>query len=126
MALFGWICPDPYANGPAFLPSESRIGCPVLSIVLAVFFIVLILINYRGKSYYYEIETKIRDFCCCCCVPVVMIADLIAAGLQSGWRVLRRPTTPETWGHDIEVPDRELKGVVRLSDGSSVGLTASL
>lgn len=41
-------------------------------------------------------------------LPVVMIADLIAAGLQEGWRVLRRPATPETCGHDIEVPDIEL------------------
>jgi hypothetical protein len=29
-------------------------------------------------------------------VPVVMIADLRAAGLQSGWIALRRPTMPET------------------------------
>ena len=29
-------------------------------------------------------------------LPVVMIADLIAAGLQVGWRVLRRPAMPET------------------------------
>jgi hypothetical protein len=28
-------------------------------------------------------------------VPVVMIADLIAEGLQSGWSVLRRPAMPE-------------------------------
>lgn len=42
-------------------------------------------------------------------LPVVMIADLIAAGLQSGCMVLRRPAMPETWGHDIEVPDIMLK-----------------
>jgi len=34
-----------------------------------------------------------------------MIADLIMAGLQEGYFVLRRPTMPETWGHDMEVPD---------------------
>jgi hypothetical protein len=31
-----------------------------------------------------------------CSLPVVMIADLIAAGLQSGWSDFRRPTIPET------------------------------
>jgi hypothetical protein len=34
-----------------------------------------------------------------------MIADLIMAGLQAGYFVLRRPTMPATWGHDMEVPD---------------------
>lgn len=28
-------------------------------------------------------------------LPVVIMADLIAAGLQLGWRVFKRPTTPE-------------------------------
>jgi len=28
-------------------------------------------------------------------LPVVMSADLIAEGLQSGWRVLKRPTMPD-------------------------------
>jgi hypothetical protein len=59
-------------------------------------------------------------------LPVVMIADLIAAGLQSGWRDLRSPTSPATWGHDIEVPERAIKGVLRLSDSFSEGGTASL
>lgn len=58
--------------------------------------------------------------------PVVIIADLIAAGLQSGWRVLRRPTMPETWGHDIEVPDTELNRTLRLSKSWLVGPCASV
>ena len=48
--------------------------------------------------------------------PVVMIADLIAAGLQPGRSVLRMPTKPETLGQDMEIPDSALKGVRRLSD----------
>jgi hypothetical protein len=40
------------------------------------------------KYFQYELKRQ--------CVPVVMTADLIAAGLQSGWSVLRRPTVPET------------------------------
>lgn len=28
-------------------------------------------------------------------LPVVMMADFIAAGLQSGWRVFKRPAIPE-------------------------------
>ena len=34
----------------------------------------------------------------------------MAEGLQSGWRFLRRPTTPATCGQDIEVPDSMLYG----------------
>jgi len=60
-----------------------------------------------------------------CYLPVVMIADLIADGLQSGWRVLRRPTIPATWGHDMDVPDMAMKGTLRLSKSNSVGLTAA-
>lgn len=37
-----------------------------------------------------------------------MMADLIAAGLQEGFSDLRRAAIPETWGHDIEVPDSML------------------
>ena len=58
-------------------------------------------------------------------IPVVIMADLMAAGLQSGWSVLRRPTTPATWGQDIEVPCCILKGTRRLSDGWFDGLAAS-
>jgi len=55
-----------------------------------------------------------------------MIADLIAAGLQSGWTDLSSPTSPATWGHDIEVPDIVLKGVLRLSDSLGEGGKSSL
>ena len=48
---------------------------------------------------------------------MVIIADLIAAGLQVGWYVLRRPAMPATWGQDIEVPCCTLKRDRRLSDG---------
>ena len=54
----------------------------------------------------------------------VIMADLMAAGLHFGWRALRRPTMPETWGQDIEVPDIVMYGTVLLSNGSPVGLTA--
>uniref|UniRef100_A0A7C8Z953 Uncharacterized protein n=1 Tax=Opuntia streptacantha TaxID=393608 RepID=A0A7C8Z953_OPUST len=36
---------------------------------------------------------------------VVIIADLIAAGLQVGCAALRRAATPEAWGHAMDVPD---------------------
>lgn len=38
-------------------------------------------------------------------LPVVMMADLMAASLHLGWMDLRRAATAETWGHDIEVPE---------------------
>lgn len=50
-----------------------------------------------------------------------MMADLIAPGLQSGWRALRRPAMPATCGHDMEVPDSELKRTRRLSKARPVG-----
>lgn len=58
--------------------------------------------------------------------PVVMIADLIAAGLHEGYKVLKRPTMPETWGHDIDVPEIELNGILRLSNSWLVGPSASV
>ncbi|GER33831.1 protein kinase 2B [Striga asiatica] len=54
------------------------------------------------------------------------MADLIAAGLQSGCNERRRPATPETWGQDMEVPDIMLKGVFRWSKSKSLGFAASL
>jgi hypothetical protein len=39
-------------------------------------------------------------------VPVVTIADLIAAGDQLGWIALRSATIPETWGVENDVPER--------------------
>jgi hypothetical protein len=68
-----------------------------------------------------NVKLRIREV-----LPVVMIADLIAAGLQSGWRVLRSPTAPATCGQDIDVPDSVMKGDLRLSKSKSVGLIASL
>lgn len=59
-------------------------------------------------------------------LPVVMMADLIAAELQSGYSVFRRPTTPETWGQDIDVPELMLNGNLRVSNSVPVGLCASL
>jgi hypothetical protein len=37
--------------------------------------------------------------------PVVMIADLIMAGLHLGYLLLTRPVMPDTCGQDMEVPD---------------------
>jgi len=59
-------------------------------------------------------------------VPVVIIADLIAAGLHLGWSVLRRPTMPDTWGHAIEVPDKDLYEILLLSDVISYSLLTSV
>ena len=58
-------------------------------------------------------------------IPVVMIADFKAAGLQFGYSFLRRPTMPETWGQETEVPDSILYGIRRLSDARPIGLAAS-
>lgn len=49
------------------------------------------------------------------------MADLIAAGLQSGWRALRRPAMPATCGHDMDVPDWMVKVTRRWSQGRSEG-----
>ena len=43
------------------------------------------------------------------CQPVVISADLIAAGLHVGWIALRRATMPDICGQDMEVPDSILK-----------------
>jgi hypothetical protein len=37
-------------------------------------------------------------------LPVVIIADLTAAGLQSGWHNLINPAIAATWGQAIKVP----------------------
>jgi hypothetical protein len=41
-------------------------------------------------------------------VPVVMMADRIAAALQSGWAALRRTAVAATCGHDMDVPETML------------------
>lgn len=43
--------------------------------------------------------------CISCRLPVVIIADLIAAGLHEGWADLTMATSAETCGQDIEVPE---------------------
>jgi len=43
-----------------------------------------------------------------------MMADLMAAGDQSGWELLSKAAMPLTWGQDIEVPDRMLNGDIEL------------
>ena len=52
-----------------------------------------------------------------------MRADLMAAGDQFGCADLRRATMPETWGHDIDVPDImfQLTGYLYASEGTTVG-----
>ena len=55
-------------------------------------------------------------FCFCFCfLPVVIRADLIAAGVQVGCMELRRATMPETWGQAMDVPD----SILKLSRGNS-------
>lgn len=41
-------------------------------------------------------------------LPVVIIADLTAEGLHVGFLDLIAPATPETCGHDMEVPEMTL------------------
>lgn len=38
-----------------------------------------------------------------------MRADLIAAGLHSGWMAVRRATIADIWGHAMDVPEANLK-----------------
>jgi hypothetical protein len=59
-------------------------------------------------------------------IPVVMIADRIAAALQSGWAALRRTVVAETCGHDMDVPDMMLYFTTRWSPSSFVEDDASL
>lgn len=54
-----------------------------------------------------------------------MIADLITEGLQSGFADFKRPATPETCGHDMDVPERKAYGERRVSSGTPVVLTSS-
>jgi hypothetical protein len=49
-------------------------------------------------------------------LPVVTRADFTAAGLQLGCIDLRRATTPETCGQDIEVPESILKFTGPMAD----------
>lgn len=38
-------------------------------------------------------------------IPVVIRADLMAAGDHSGWKLLTYAAAPATWGQAIEVPE---------------------
>jgi hypothetical protein len=49
-------------------------------------------------------------------LPVVTSADFTAAGLQLGCIDLRRATTPEMWGQDIEVPESILNFTDPMAD----------
>lgn len=59
-------------------------------------------------------------------LPVVMIADFIAVKLQSGCADLRVAATPETCGHDMDVPLSKKYGLRRLSPSKYVGLLNSV
>lgn len=52
-----------------------------------------------------------------------MRADLIAAGDQCGCTDLRRATIPDTWGHDIDVPDSKFQSTDRSSPENTDGGT---
>jgi hypothetical protein len=55
-----------------------------------------------------------------------MMADRIAAALQSGWADLRRTAVAATCGHDMDVPETMLYCTTRSSPSSFVGDDASL
>lgn len=57
---------------------------------------------------------------------MVIRADFIAERLQLGCTALRSAATPETWGHDMDVPEYKLNFVDLRSYGSFVGDDASL
>lgn len=48
------------------------------------------------------------------------MADLMAAGLQSGCAPFNKAATPATCGHAIDVPESTLKGTCLLSEVRSV------
>ena len=41
-------------------------------------------------------------------LPVVMMADRIAAGLHAGFHALTAAAAPATWGHAMDVPETSL------------------
>nr|CAB3485487.1 unnamed protein product [Digitaria exilis] len=57
---------------------------------------------------------------------VVISADLILAGLQSGWLALISAATPATCGHDMDVPDKMLNPTRRRSVERLDGLASPL
>lgn len=50
-------------------------------------------------------------------VPVVIMADLMAEGDQSGWNDLMYAAVPATCGAAMEVPDMKLYLTLLLSKG---------
>jgi hypothetical protein len=52
-------------------------------------------------------------------LPVVTSADFTAAGLQLGCSDLRRATTPEMCGQDMEVPESILKLTDPMADDTA-------
>lgn len=59
-------------------------------------------------------------------LPVVMIADRIAAELQSGCAALTSAAAADACGHDMDVPDMMLYCTTRWSPSSFVGDDAPL
>lgn len=59
-------------------------------------------------------------------LPVVMMADRIAAELQSGCAALTSAAAAEACGHDMDVPDMMLYCTTRWSPSSFVGDDAPL
>lgn len=55
---------------------------------------------------------------------MVIIADLIAAGDQSGYNDFSKATIPDTWGVAIDVPERKANAPVVVS--SKGGIAASI
>ena len=58
-------------------------------------------------------------------IPVVIRADLIAAGDHVGWNDLTYAAAPVAWGQDMDVPDIMLYGTTLLSPTNPVTVVAS-
>lgn len=83
------------------------------------YFFFLCSVTFLDKNIY--IYTYYKTFLPVKYIPVVIRADRMAAGDQLGWADLIRATTPETWGHDMDVPDWKFHFTDRPSDGNRVG-----
>lgn len=103
--------PDPYENGVAEFSNGSVIVFNSLLVTLAASNREKItMINNSEPIQQKQVVTGNTRIVLYkrCHLPVVIIADLIAALLQVGCMALRRAAIPETWGHDIDVPDRKV------------------
>ena len=63
-------------------------------------------------------------------LPVVMMADRIAAGLHAGFHALTAAAAPATWGHAMDVPETSLNCEACVcpagsDDGGGVGIQAA-